>query len=78
MATSNRSNSNHRNTPSRIRQIRSKQGLTLDELGRRTNIDRTKLSRAERGYARLTADEMKRIRHALKKTTQRPQTATSR
>ena len=48
-----------------LRRRRLRLGLSLDELGLRTGIDRSKLSRIERGYAHLTADEIKRVQRAL-------------
>ena len=51
---------------SRIRKLRIRRNLTLDELGRRARIERSKLSRGERQYARLNRDELRRIARVLK------------
>lgn len=48
-----------------IRAYRLKRELSLDELGRRAGIERSKLSRAERQYGRLSADEIGRVAKAL-------------
>jgi len=39
--------------------------MSQDELGLRAGILQSRLSRAERGYARLTADERTRVAAAL-------------
>ena len=49
----------------RLRTIRTQQGLSLDELGRRVQIERTRLSRAERGYSKLSESELERLASAL-------------
>ena len=49
----------------RLRTIRTQQGLSLDELGRRVQIERTRLSRAERGYSKLSEGELERLASAL-------------
>jgi transcriptional regulator with XRE-family HTH domain len=51
---------------SSLRTIRQQRSLTLDELGLRARIERSKLSRAERGYALLHRDELGRIARVLK------------
>lgn len=48
-------------TANNIRLRRRELGLSLDELGRHTNIERSRLSRAERGYVALGQDELKRL-----------------
>lgn len=48
-----------------IRICRRHLGLTLDELARRSGTERSKLSRAERGFVRLRADELERLVNAL-------------
>lgn len=48
-----------------LRDIRKAKGLTLDELARRAKSERSKLSRAERGYAKLREDELRRVARAL-------------
>jgi transcriptional regulator with XRE-family HTH domain len=49
-----------------LRSHRFHAGLSLDELGRRAAIERSKLSRAERGYVRLRPDEVRRVARALR------------
>jgi len=44
-----------------LRAQRLQCGLSLDELGRRAGVERSRLSRAERGYARLSEIELERI-----------------
>ncbi|WP_438033713.1 helix-turn-helix domain-containing protein [Sorangium sp. So ce204] len=44
-----------------LRARRRELGLSIDELGQRANIERSRLSRAERGYIRLNGDELKRL-----------------
>lgn len=51
---------------SSLRQVRLQQKLSLDELGHRARVERTKLGRAERGYARLTSDELRRVARVLR------------
>lgn len=50
---------------STLRRARADRGLSLDELGLRASVERTKLGRAERGYANLTKEELDRISRAL-------------
>ena len=51
---------------SNLRLLRKAQGFTLDELARRAKSERTRLSRYERGYARLNPDELKRVARVLR------------
>lgn len=51
---------------SNLRLLRKAQGFTLDELARRANSERTRLSRYERGYARLSQGELKRVARVLR------------
>jgi transcriptional regulator with XRE-family HTH domain len=44
-----------------LRDRRRSLGLSLDELARRTAIERSKLCRVERCYARLRPDEAERL-----------------
>lgn len=44
-----------------LRARRRELGLSLDELGRRTDIERSRLSRAEREYVPLSHEELKRL-----------------
>jgi hypothetical protein len=44
-----------------IRTLRKLRGLSLDELGRRARIERSRLSRAERGYLILSDTELERL-----------------
>lgn len=44
-----------------LRSRRRELGLSLDELGRRTGIERSRLSRAEREYVPLNHEELKRL-----------------
>jgi transcriptional regulator with XRE-family HTH domain len=44
-----------------LRALRVERGLSLDELGHRAGIERSRLSRAERGYARLSDVELEKI-----------------
>lgn len=53
-------------TVSVLRAFRSARGLTLDELGKRAKIERSRLSRAERGYATLSKDDLRRLAHVLR------------
>jgi len=45
--------------------MRVERELTLDDLAKSTGIDRPTLSRAERGYHRLTAGQIERVADAL-------------
>jgi transcriptional regulator with XRE-family HTH domain len=49
-----------------LRAFRSARGLTLDELGKRARIERSKISRAERGFAKLSKDELRRLSRVLR------------
>lgn len=53
-------------TISVLRAFRSARGFTLDELGKRAKIERSKLSRAERGFATLSKDDLRRLARALR------------
>lgn len=44
-----------------LRLLRVKANLTLDEVGRLAKIERSRLSRAERGYVTLASDELARL-----------------
>ncbi len=44
-----------------LRARRRELGLSIDELGQRANIERSRLSRAERGYIRLHDTELTRL-----------------
>lgn len=44
-----------------IRARRRELGLSIDELGLRAGIERSRLSRAERGYVHLNHDELTRL-----------------
>jgi transcriptional regulator with XRE-family HTH domain len=48
-----------------LKALRQKLGLSQDELGFRSGIAQARLSRAERGYLWLTADESQRVANAL-------------
>lgn len=48
-----------------LRQARVTRKLSLDELGLQSGIERSKLGRAERGYAQLRADELEAIAGVL-------------
>ena len=48
-----------------IRVRRTELRLSMDELGRRSGIERSRLSRAERGYVKLSADEIARLQDIL-------------
>lgn len=50
---------------SSLRRRRQRAGLSLDEAGRRARIERTRLSRAERGYLVLYDDELARLDRVL-------------
>ncbi|GMV15906.1 MAG: hypothetical protein AMXMBFR56_41300 [Polyangiaceae bacterium] len=52
----------------RARQLRVEQNLTIDEVARRTEVDRSRISRFERGYLRLRLDELRRIAGVLEVT----------
>jgi len=44
-----------------LRARRCELGLSIDELGQRANIERSRLSRAERGYVHLHHDELTQL-----------------
>lgn len=44
-----------------LRARRRELGLSIDELGQRADIERSRLSRAERGYIHLHHDELTRL-----------------
>jgi transcriptional regulator with XRE-family HTH domain len=44
-----------------LRARRRELGLSIDELGQRANIERSRLSRAERGYVHLRDEELTRL-----------------
>jgi transcriptional regulator with XRE-family HTH domain len=46
--------------------LRRTRELTQDELARRTGIERSKLSRAERGYSSLHPEELRRLARVLR------------
>jgi transcriptional regulator with XRE-family HTH domain len=48
-----------------LKDLRLKRGLSVRELGRRTGIDPTHLSRVERGRAHLSVDALARVAQAL-------------
>jgi transcriptional regulator with XRE-family HTH domain len=48
-----------------IRRIRRSKELTQDELARRSGLERSRLCRAERGYATLTENELRRLAETL-------------
>jgi len=48
-----------------LRVLRLQRGLTIDELAKRADSERSRLSRAERDYQRLRADELDRIAQVL-------------
>lgn len=50
---------------SKLRRSRHQADLTLDEAGRRARIERSRLSRAERGYLVLHDDELARLERVL-------------
>ena len=50
------------------RLIRVAKGLSLDELGRRAGIERTRLSRFERQYQKLRPEEIDRLAKELETT----------
>jgi transcriptional regulator with XRE-family HTH domain len=52
-------------TPITLRALRHHQGLSIDELSKRSKIERSRLSRAERGYVELRDEEVKRIASLL-------------
>ena len=55
----------HNNTTANPRRLRTRSGLSLDEAGRRARVERSRLSRWERGYLRLRRDELLRLARAL-------------
>jgi transcriptional regulator with XRE-family HTH domain len=55
-------NSNTRINP---RKVREGKHLTIDEAGRRAKVERSRLSRYERGYLRLRGDELIRLARTL-------------
>ncbi len=50
---------------STVRRRRKERHLSLDELGHRTEIERTRLCRFELGYTALHEDELRRLAKAL-------------
>lgn len=50
----------------RLRDVRKARHLSLDELALRSGSERSKLSRAERGYAKFNSDELKRLADVLR------------
>lgn len=54
-----------RDLGSRIRTLRTARGWTQRQLGRRTGIDSSRLSRTERGLVSPTLVEIRRLREAL-------------
>ncbi len=54
------------------RELRERLGLSLDEAGRRASIERSRLSRYERGYAELRAEESARLASVLGVSTAAP------
>jgi DNA-binding XRE family transcriptional regulator len=53
----------------RLRQLRTKHGLTLEDVASRSNIDVSTLSRLESGKRRLALDHLPRLAAALSVTT---------
>ena len=53
------------NKISPLRRTRLARQLSLDELGLRAGIERSKLGRAERGYTSLSPDQLGRIARIL-------------
>ena len=51
-----------------IRICRRHLGLTLDEVAQRSGTERSKLSRAERGFVRLREDELERLVDVFEQT----------
>jgi transcriptional regulator with XRE-family HTH domain len=52
-------------TPKQLRQLRKDASFTQYSLANETHIDRTRISHAELGVVKLTADEIARIRRVL-------------
>jgi transcriptional regulator with XRE-family HTH domain len=48
-----------------LRERRVRAGWTIDEAGRRSGLERSKISRAERGYIALTEAEIERLEAVL-------------
>jgi len=44
-----------------LRDTRTNKRITIDELARQSGIERSRLSRAERGYTKLKPEELKRL-----------------
>lgn len=53
-------------TQSRIREIRDKRGLTLDDLTNMSGVSRTQIYRAENEQVNLSSESLKRIAKALR------------
>lgn len=49
-----------------LRQERVRQSLSIDELARRSGIERSVLGRYERGYARLRPEQLRRVARILR------------
>lgn len=45
----------------RLRYLRAAQGLSQDQVASTANVSQAKISRAERGFAKLGTEEQKRI-----------------
>ncbi len=48
-----------------LRQLREKLGFSQDELGFRSTVAQSRISRAERGYLWLSSEERERVASAL-------------
>lgn len=44
-----------------LRSIRQQMKLSIDEIARRSGVERSRISRAERGYVALQAEEIRRL-----------------
>jgi transcriptional regulator with XRE-family HTH domain len=64
MLMSGRTSYPNRSHPA-LKALRQKRGLSQDELGFQSGVSQARLSRAERGYLWLTADECERVARAL-------------
>ena len=49
-----------------VLRFRTGLGLTQDQLAAKSHVERTKISRAERGFAHLRRDEIRRIARVLR------------
>ena len=52
-------------TPAGLRRLRCAHGLSLDQVAQKSGVDRTWLSRAERGFRPMSPEQMGALRTAI-------------